>query len=44
MGLDELNAAVAELDTALASARNQTQRLEHARTALAGTLVSAHSG
>jgi chromosome segregation ATPase len=41
--LDTLNAAVAELDTALASARNQSQRLEHARTALAGTLVSAHS-
>ena len=41
--LDRLNAAIAELDTALASARNQTQRLEHARTALAGTLVSAKS-
>jgi hypothetical protein len=42
-GLDALSAAVATLDTALASARNQAQRLEHARTALAGTLVSAHS-
>lgn len=41
--LDRLGAAVAELDTALASARNQTQRLEHARTALAGALVSARS-
>lgn len=39
--LDQLNAANAELDTALASARNQVQRLEHARLALAGTLVSA---
>ena len=41
--LDNLNAAIAELDTALATARNQAQRLEHARTALAGTLVSARS-
>jgi hypothetical protein len=41
--LDRLNAAIAELDTALATARNQTQRLAHARTALAGTLVSAKS-
>ena len=41
--LDALSAAVATLDTALASARNQAQRLEHARVALAGTLVSAHS-
>lgn len=41
--LDRVNAAIAELDTALASARNQTQRLEHARTALTGTLVSARS-
>jgi len=42
-GLDALSSAVATLDTALATARNQTQRLAHARTALAGTLVSAHS-
>ena len=42
-GLDALTTAVATLDTALASARNQAQRLEHARVALAGTLVSAHS-
>ena len=42
-GLDDLSSAVAALDTALATARNQTQRLEHARAALAGTLVSADS-
>jgi hypothetical protein len=42
-GLDELSAAVSTLDTALATARNQSQRLEHARAALAGTLVSARS-
>ena len=42
-GLDALTTAVATLDTALASARNQTQRLEHARSALVGTLVSARS-
>jgi chromosome segregation ATPase len=41
--LDKLNAAIAELDTALATARNQTERLAHARSALAGTLVSARS-
>jgi chromosome segregation ATPase len=41
--LDALSTAVATLDTALASARNQAQRLEHARAALAGTLVSARS-
>ncbi len=45
--LDLLNGAIAELDTeldtALATARNQAQRLEHARAALAGTLVSARS-
>lgn len=41
--LDRLNAAIAELDTALASARNQTQRLAHAKAALSGTLVSAKS-
>jgi hypothetical protein len=41
--LDRLNGAIAELDTALATARNQAQRLEHARTALVGTLVSARS-
>jgi len=41
--LDSLNAAITSLDTALATARNQTQRLAHARLALAGTLVSARS-
>jgi hypothetical protein len=41
--LDTLSAAVASLDTALALARNQAQRLEHARAALVGTLVSARS-
>ena len=41
--LDTLASAVSALDTALATARNQTQRFEHARTALAGTLVSADS-
>lgn len=41
--LDLLNEAIAALDTALASARNQKQRLEHAKAALVGTLVSAQS-
>jgi len=41
--LDRLNAATAELDTALASARNQADRLAHARLALEGTLASARS-
>lgn len=41
--LDALNEAIAALDTALASARNQKQRLEHAKAALVGTLVSAQS-
>lgn len=39
--LDRIGDAVAGLDLALASARNQTQRLEHARTAYLGTVVSA---
>ncbi|WP_213813620.1 hypothetical protein [Glaciihabitans sp. dw_435] len=39
----QLGEAVTELDTALAGARNQQQRLEHARTALAGALVAARS-
>jgi len=43
LALDQLGAAMAALDTALASARNQAQRLEHARIALAGALVSAKS-
>lgn len=41
--LDRLGDAIAELDTALATARNQAQRLAHARAAYAGTLVSARS-
>jgi predicted nucleic acid-binding Zn-ribbon protein len=42
-GIERLGSAVAQLDTALASARNQQQRLEHARTALVGALVAARS-
>ena len=41
--LDSLNGAILELDTALATARNQTQRLDHATAALVGTLVAARS-
>ena len=41
--LDSVGEAVARLDLALATARNQKQRLEHARAALVGTLVSARS-
>jgi len=41
--LDTLGAAVAQLDAALASARNQAERLEHARGALGGALASASS-
>lgn len=41
--LDSLGDAIAALDAALASARNQAQRLEHARAAYAGTLVSVTS-
>lgn len=41
--LDRIGAAVAQLDLALASARNQAQRLAHARAAYEGTLVSANS-
>lgn len=41
--LDRIGDAVAALDLALASARNQAQRLEHARAAYVGTLVSAKS-
>jgi hypothetical protein len=42
-GIERLGAAMAMLDTALAGARNQQQRLEHARTALVGALVTARS-
>ncbi len=41
--LDRIGDAVAGLDLALASARNQAQRLEHARRAYQGTLVSART-
>jgi plasmid stabilization system protein ParE len=41
--LDRLGDAVNQLDLALAGARNQKQRLEHARAAYLGTLVSAKS-
>jgi hypothetical protein len=41
--LARLEGAVAGLDSALAHARNQSQRLEHAGAALAGVLVSARS-
>jgi len=42
-GIETLGDAVTALDTALASARNQQQRLEHSRTALIGALVGARS-
>ena len=41
--LDRIGEAVAQLDLALASARNQASRLAHARAAYEGTLVSATS-
>lgn len=41
--LDALVAASDDLDIALAAARNQQRRLEGARSALAGALVSAHT-
>jgi DNA repair exonuclease SbcCD ATPase subunit len=41
--LDRIGAAVASLDLALASARNQADRLSHARAAYESTLVSATS-
>ena len=41
--LDALGSAIASLDNALASARNQKERLEHARAALGGTLASVES-
>lgn len=41
--LDRLGDAVSALDTALASARNQAERLAHARAAYAGTVVSVTS-
>lgn len=41
--LNRLEDAIADLDLALAGARNQTQRLAHARAAYAGTLLTARS-
>ena len=41
--LEVLRSANADLDASMASARNQQQRLEGARTALVGALVSARS-
>ncbi|MBB5633615.1 DNA repair exonuclease SbcCD ATPase subunit [Cryobacterium mesophilum] len=41
--LETLRAANAELDTSMAGARNQQQRLDGARTALVGALVGARS-
>ncbi|MET4782442.1 hypothetical protein [Glaciihabitans sp. UYNi722] len=41
--IDRLQSSIGALDTALASARNQAQRLEHARTALGGALLTARS-
>jgi hypothetical protein len=41
--LDRIGAAVAGLDLALASARNQADRLRHARAAYESTLISATS-
>lgn len=41
--LGAIGDAVSQLDTALASARNQSQRLDHARAALRGALIAATS-
>ncbi len=41
--IERIGTAVIQLDTALAGARNQQQRLEHARTALTGALLGARS-
>ncbi len=42
-GIQQLENAIGSLDLALGSARNQAERLEHARTALAGALLTARS-
>lgn len=42
-GIRQLETALASLDLALGTARNQAGRLEHARTALAGALLTARS-
>lgn len=39
----DLETAIAELDVALGSARNQAQRLEHAKVAMVGALLTARS-
>ncbi|MGL4339705.1 MAG: hypothetical protein ACRCSP_04685 [Rhodoglobus sp.] len=41
--VDRINAAMTSLDLAVAGARNQSERLDHARAAYAGTLVSVAS-
>ena len=42
-GIQQVENAIGSLDLALGSARNQAERLEHARTALAGALLTARS-
>lgn len=42
-GIHQLENALGSLDTALGGARNQSQRLEHARAALTGALLTARS-
>ena len=42
-GIQQLENAIGSLDLALGSARNQADRLQHARTALTGALLTAHS-
>jgi hypothetical protein len=42
-GIQKVETAIAELDIALGGARNQTQRLENARVALVGALLTARS-
>jgi DNA repair exonuclease SbcCD ATPase subunit len=42
-GIQQLENAIGSLDLALGSARNQAERLEHARTALTGALLTARS-
>ena len=42
-GIQQVENAIGSLDLALGSARNQAERLDHARTALAGALLTARS-
>lgn len=42
-GIQQVENAIGSLDLALGSARNQAERLEHARTALTGALLTARS-